>query len=316
MSLILDNKRLIFVGGKGGVGKTTASSAIALHLSEKQATTAKAVNGKILLFSTDPAHSISDSFNIRIGDAPTQITNTLDGIEVNVEQLTNQFKGRHKEAIQELLTKAASLDKKDTEHALELAIPGIDEFMSLLKLSSFIESNIYRTIVVDTAPTGHTLKLLSTPSGVNSWLMFFSGLHSRYKNLMRTFMGADTNSIDDFMSSLSDGIYKVHMLTTDTENTEFIIVTIPDLMAIEETKRLSISLYSAGVKVNNMIINNIQTNVDCPFCRSRRNYQNRYIDMINKTYPQTNKIYVPLFPNDINGIAHLNEFKDILFGQQ
>ena len=127
-------------------------------------------------------------------------------------------------------------------------------------------------------------------------------------------MGADINSIDDFMTSLSDGIYKVHMLTTDIEKTEFIIVTIPDLMAIEETKRLYISLYSAGVKINNMIINNIQTNVDCLFCRSRRNYQNRYIDMINKTYPQINKIFVPLFPNDINGITHLNEFKDILFG--
>lgn len=307
MSLILENKRLIFVGGKGGTGKTTTSSAIALHLSERSH------GQKILLFSTDPAHSISDSFNIKIGDTPTQITNTLDGIEVNVEQLTDQFKGRHKEAIQELLTKAASLDKKDAEHALELAIPGIDEFMSLMKLSSFIENNSYKTIVVDTAPTGHTLKLLSTPSGVNSWLMFFSGLHSRYKTLMRTFMGANINSIDDFMTSLSECIYKVHTLITDTEKTEFIIVTIPDLMAVEETKRLYISLYSAGIRVNNMIINNIQTNTDCPFCQSRRNYQNRYIDIINATYPQINKIYIPLFPNDINGITHLRAFKDMLF---
>jgi len=307
MTLTLENKRLIFVGGKGGVGKTTSSAAIALHLSERSQCQ------RILLFSTDPAHSISDSFNTRIGDTPTQITNTLDGIEINVEELTDQFKGRHKEAIQELLTRAASLDKKDTEHALELAIPGIDEFMSLMKLSSLIENSNYKTIVVDTAPTGHTLKLLSTPSGVNSWLMFFSGLHSRYKTLMRTFMGADTNSIDGFMTSLSEGIYNVHTLITDTEKTEFIIVTIPDLMAVEETKRLYISLYSEGIKVNNMIINSVQTNIDCPFCQSRRNYQNRYIDIINATYPQINKIYIPLFPNDINGITYLKAFKDILF---
>lgn len=307
MSLILENKILIFVGGKGGVGKTSVSSAIGLHLSERSQ------GQKILLFSTDPAHSISDSFNVRISGTPTRITNTLDAIEINAEQLADQFKGKHKEAIQELLTRAASLDKKDTERALELAIPGIDEFLSLMKISSFIENDNYKTIVVDTAPTGHTLKLLSTPSGVNSWLLFFSGLCSRYKSLMRTFMGADTNSIDDFMTSLSEGIYKVHTLITDREKTEFVIVTIPDLMAIEETKRLFISLYSAGIKVNNMIINNIQTNTDCPFCRSRMNYQNKYIDIINTAYPQTNKIYIPLFPYDINGMTSLKEFENVLF---
>lgn len=311
MLLTLEDKKLIFVGGKGGTGKTTTSAAVSLHLSERIEQSGQ--YGKILLFSTDPAHSISDSFNIKIGDIPTQVTNTLDAIEIDVEQLTKQFKGRHKGAIQELLTKAANLDKKDTEHALELAIPGIDEFMSLMKLSSFIEHDNYKTIVVDTAPTGHTLKLLSTPSGVNSWLIFFSGLYSRYKNLMRTFMGADTDSINDFITSLSEGIYKVHTLITDAEKTEFVIVTIPDLMAIEETKRLFISLYSAGIKVNNMVINNIQTNVDCTFCRARRNYQNRYIDQINRTYPETNKIYIPLFPEDINGMAHLIAFENALF---
>ncbi len=292
---------------------TTTSAAISLHLSEmaKQ----KGLGEKILLFSTDPAHSISDSFNIKIGDTPTSITDTLDAVEINVDKLMNEFKGQHKDAIQELLTKTASLDQKEADHALELAIPGIDEFMSLIKLSSFLDQNIYKTIVVDTAPTGHTLRLLSMPNAVNSWLIFFSGLHNKYKGIMRLLTGINTKDVESFISTLTEGICKTHLLITDSEKTEFIIVTIPDLMAIEETKRLFISLYSAGVKVNNLIINHIQTSTDCVFCQSRRNYQEKYIYMINVTYPEINKIYVPLFPTDINGIAYLRSFKNILFDQ-
>lgn len=311
MSLILEDKRLVFVGGKGGVGKSSISSAIALHLSEiaKQ----RGLGEKILLFSTDPAHSIGDSFNIKIGEFPTQVTGTLDAVEINIDQLMNEFKGRHKGAIQELLTKAASLDKKDADHALELAIPGIDEFLSLIKLSYFLEQNMYKTIVVDTAPTGHTLRLLSMPNAVNSWLIFFSGLHNRYKGMMRLLTGVNTNDVESFISTLTEGIYKTHILITDREQTEFIIATIPDFMAIEETKRLFINLYSAGIKVNNIIINNIQTSSDCPFCQSRRNYQNKYIDVIDKSYASINKIYIPLFPTDISGIDNLKSFENVLF---
>jgi arsenite-transporting ATPase len=311
MVLNLENKRLIFVGGKGGVGKSTISSAIALHLSER--ITQSGQHGKILLFSTDPAHSIGDSFNVKIGDTPTRITNTLDAVEVDVSQLMSEFRGEHKAAIQELLTKSANLNEQEAERAIELAIPGIDEFMSLVKISTFIDNNIYKTICVDTAPTGHALKLLSTPNIVNSWLIFFSGLHNRYRGVMRTFMGTDSKNIDGFIKSLSDSIYKSYILTTDKDNTEFVIVTIPDLMAVEETKRLIISLYSSGVKVNNIIVNNIQPDNDCVFCKARRNHQNIYINVINTMYQNINKIYIPLFSTDINGMTHLRSFENMLF---
>jgi len=307
----LENKRLIFVGGKGGVGKSSTSSAIALHLSER--ITQSGQHGKILLFSTDPAHSISDSFSIKIGEIPTRITDTLDAIEVDVNQLMYEFKGEHKNAIQELLTKSANLDEKEAERAIELAIPGIDEFMSLVKISTLIDSNTYKTICVDTAPTGHTLKLLSTPNIVNNWLIFFSGLHNRYKGIMRTFIGTDPKNIDGFIKTLSDNVYRSYKLTTDKEQTEFLIVTIPDLMAIEETKRLIINLYSSGIKVNNIVVNNIQPNNDCVFCQARRNHQNRYINAINIMYPDINKIYMPLFSTDVNGLNHLRAFENILF---
>ena len=313
MVLTLENKRLIFVGGKGGVGKSTTSAAIALHLSEIIRQTGQ--HGKILLFSTDPAHSIGDSFNVKIGETPVRITDTLDAVEIDASHLMGEFKDEHKTAIQELLTKTASLNEQEAEHALELAIPGIDEFMALVKVSTFIDNNEYNTICVDTAPTGHTLKLLSTPNIVNSWLIFFSGLHNRYRGLMRTFMGTDPKNIDGFIKTLSDNIYRSYKLTTDKEKTEFLIVTIPDLMAIEETKRLMINLYSSGIKVNNIVINNVQPdNNNCVFCQARRQHQNRYLNVINVMYPDINKIYMPLFSTDINGMGQLRSFENILFG--
>lgn len=310
MVLALENKKLIFVGGKGGTGKTTSASTIALHLSERMKQ--RGQTGKILLFSTDPAHSIGDSFNVKIGDTPTPITSTLDCVEIDADQLMSEFKNENKNAIQELLTKTANLNEKEAEQALDLTIPGIDEFMSLVKLSSFIDNNTYKTICVDTAPTGHTLRLLAAPTVVNSWLMFFSGLHNRYKGIMKL-LGANTKDIDTFIKHMSEDIYKTYTLIKDKDKTEFVIVTIPDLMAIEETKRLVISLYSAGVKVNNMIINNVQSNLDCAFCRARRSHQDRYINMVNTMYPEINKIYMPLFPEDINGMTHLRAFEKMLF---
>lgn len=289
---------------------TTTSSTIALHLSGRLAQTGQ--KGKILLFSTDPAHSISDSFNVKIGNIPTRVTDTLDAVEIDTDQLMGEFKEANQSAIRELLTKTANLNEREADHAMDLTIPGIDEFMSLVKLSEFIDNNIYRTICVDTAPTGHTLRLLGAPNVVNSWLMFFSGLHNRYKGIMKL-MGAKTGDIDTFIKNLSGSIYRAHTLITDKEKTEFLIVTIPDLMAIEETKRLVISLYSAGVKVNNMVINNIQSNLDCAFCEARRNHQDRYINIVNTMYPDINKIYMPLFAGDINGMTYLKAFENALF---
>jgi arsenite-transporting ATPase len=289
---------------------TTTASTIALRLSERLVQTGQ--KGKILLFSTDPAHSIGDSFNVKIGDTPTRITNTLDAVEIDADQLMGEFKGTNQGAIRELLIKTTHLNEKEADHAMDLTIPGIDEFMSLVKLSEFIDNNTYRTICVDTAPTGHTLRLLGAPNVVNSWLMFFSGLHNKYKVIMKL-MGAKTGDIDIFIKNLSASIYRAHTLIRDKDKTEFVIVTIPDLMAIEETKRLVISLYSAGVKVNNMVINNIQSNLDCAFCRARRNHQNRYIHIVDTMYPDINRIYMPLFAEDINGMSYLKAFENILF---
>lgn len=302
--IILENKKLIFVGGKGGTGKTTTSSAISLHLSEQ--------GHKILLFSTDPAHSLSDSFNIKINDYPTRITSTLDAIEINADKLMEEFKIDHRDAIQALFLRGTRLNKDEIDSAMDLAIPGIDEFIALTKLSFLV--NKYDTIVVDTAPTGHTIRLLSMPSVVNNWAMLFLRLHNRYKNIIGMVIGERIHdSVDDLINSLSVSIYNIYTLMTDKEKTEFIIVTIPDLMAIEETKRLIISLYSAGIKVNNMVLNNIQTNLECDFCRSRRKHQDRYIKEIDNLYPTINKIYVPLYPEDINGMLSLRSFENILF---
>ena len=150
--------QLLLFGGKGGVGKTTCATATALRLS------ALAPNRSFLLVSTDPAHSVRDSL---AGYVPSS---RLHVLELDAQQCLTEFREQNGGMLREIAAAGTFLDDEDIHQFLSLSLPGLDELMALLKISSWVESGQYDCIVVDTAPSGHTLRLLAMPDLIRRWL--------------------------------------------------------------------------------------------------------------------------------------------------
>ena len=138
---------MIFLGGKGGVGKTTCALALGLQLAEK---------GKTLVVSTDPAHSLADSLGLANGEA---LPDRFHWLELDAAAELDRFKQRHEAEIRHLLDTSSYLEEEDINALLDLGIPGLDEIMGFRKVMDVFESGDYQYIVVDTAPTGHSLRL-------------------------------------------------------------------------------------------------------------------------------------------------------------
>src|SRR5215213_1719464 len=154
--------RYLFFGGKGGVGKTTAASATALVLLNKLKR-----NDFVLLFSTDPAHSLSDSLDTKVGNRLVEVKQfrgaRLVAYEMDASLALERFRAAHGEVLAEIAERGTLLDEEDINQLLNLSLPGLDEVMSLFELSEVDREGKYARIVVDTAPSGHTSRLLRLP---------------------------------------------------------------------------------------------------------------------------------------------------------
>ena len=194
----LDNNdlKLIIFGGKGGVGKTSCAIATALALSE---------NFKTLLISTDPAHSVSDCLEQQIGFKVVKVNGTvnLSAIEVVADEALSVFIDGHQAELKKLLETSTNLDNQDIDEMLTLSIPGIDEVMSFKTITDFIEKGEFDKYVVDTAPTGHALRLISSPKLLDEWIKVAARMRWKYRYMITSFSGSyHQDEVDAFLFSL------------------------------------------------------------------------------------------------------------------
>jgi len=293
----LEARKIVIFGGKGGVGKTTAAAAYALSLAEANP------NEKLLVFSTDPAHSLSDSFG-KEGLA------NLDVMEIDPGKWFEELKQRYRSWTDELFESLSGgsrmeikFDREAMRELVELTPPGIDEIAALGTISDLLDLERYQTLILDTAPTGHLIRFLELPQVAISWIRTFMKLLLKYRDVMRA------NQVAEELVALSKSIKKVIALLTDPERCEFVGVAIPERMSLEETADLAKSLERLKVPFKRLLINGLILENDCKFCRSRRKMQEEVIGEFQKKFRRHSvEIFVaPQQPHEITGPKALRE---------
>src|SRR5262249_13564986 len=251
---------LLFVGGKGGVGKTTVAGAIAVRLARADA------SRRILLLSTDPAHSLGDLFRTAVGDAPNAIAGGPPNLHVLEPGAAHAVAGRRKEvdaALDDISSSSgATAGATDgAEELLDLAPPGIDELFGILSVVD--ARTAYDLVIVDTAPTGHALRLLEMPDAAREWTQVLLRLLLKYRSLVRPGrLGAD-------LVDVSKSIRELQGLLRDGARTRFILVTRAAEVPRRESARLLVRLRRLHLAVPALVVNALTLDPGrCAWCRT------------------------------------------------
>lgn len=306
--------QFIMFGGKGGVGKTSMAAASSLRFSKEYAK--RRVNEKILIFTTDPAPSLADSFGQPIGSEPTAIhgAKNLFAMEVNAKKVLEEFKKEYGDDIMDILQQGTYLADEEAEEVFSLDIPGLDEVMGLKKITDFMESQEYGLYIVDTAPTGHTLRLLTLSELLDDWIKFLASLWWKYHAMVRQFARKErVEKADEFLLEMKRTVKKVRELLQDEKRTEFVVVTIAESMGVRETEDLIQTLEQFHIPSRHIIINNVFPKEASEFVKTKRKNQEKYLDEIKKKFSGHIITEVLLQADEIQGIKSLESLGEQLF---
>jgi len=306
----------VFIGGKGGVGKTTVSAATALWFARK--------GKKTLIISTDPAHSLSDSFERNIGYNPTPIAENLEALEIDPDMAMQEYQAKMKEQ-QALNPGMGGMDMGMMQEQMDMASmsPGIDEAAAFDKFLQYMTTDEYDIIIFDTAPTGHTLRLLSFPEMMDSWVgkmikirRQVGSMAKAFKNIM-PFMGdeeEEDRALED-MEETKKQIREARGIMADPERTSFKTVITPEEMSIYESERAMEALKKNNMLTDGVIVNQIQPEeADCEFCQARREIQEKRLEMIKEKFGNQVIAEIPLLNHEVKGMEELKKIGEILYG--
>src|SRR5215207_1201992 len=312
--------RYLFFGGKGGTGKTTAAAATALALLD-----AAGAGESLLLFSTDPAHSLSDSTGVEVGDRTAEVARRgagddaprLFAREMDAAAALGAFKERHRAVLAEIADRGTILDEADINDLLDLSLPGMDEVMALFELSEVERAGDFARAVVDTAPSGHTSRMLRLPEVFARWVGALDVMSEKHRYMVAHFARRGRvreDEVDLFLRDLASRVAAVRAMLFDPARASFVLVTIPEAMAFEETARYFDSLRAEGAPVTDLVVNRVERGHGrCPFCRARAGMQSRWLDSIAQEFETLRQRRVPLFPSEVRGAEALREFAGVLW---
>jgi arsenite-transporting ATPase len=271
--------RIILFTGKGGVGKTTVAAATGIKTSQ--------LGYRTLIISTDPAHSLSDSFQKELKPYPTKVRDNLYAMEVDVEFELE----RHWNSIKEYLTIFFKSQGIEDIIAEELAIfPGFDELASLLHLLNYYEREEFDVIILDCAPTGETLRLLSVPEVAKWYMNRFFGIEKKVLKLVKPLAEPIINvplPSEEVLDKIQELYIKMSKLKDilESEKTTVRIVMNPEKMVIRESERAFTYLNLFGYTVDCIIVNKIFPRDAGDYFSKWFELQEKYMSEVKERFP-------------------------------
>ena len=293
------NMRLLLFGGKGGVGKTTASAATALELALRHP------ERSLLLISTDPAHSLQDSFS---GAEPPP---NLKVLELDAQAYLHDFQEKNRQRLREIASRGTFLDEEDINRFMELSLPGMDELMAFLEISRWVKEGAYDGIIMDTAPTGHTLRLMEMPDMIRKWLEALDALLAKHRYMKKLFRGSyERDDLDHFIEGLAASVKQMEKLLKDHQQCRFVPVMQAEALSIEETLDLIRELQRLRIGVVDVVINRLYPESPCLTCRHVRARQLQELARIfhEPVFSHLRLWGVPMYPEEIRGMESLRSF--------
>ena len=323
------HRRVLFVGGKGGVGKTTIAAALAVAAADR--------GRRCLVVSTDPAHSLGDVFDTPVGGTERPLADRLIGLEIDPEDEAE----RHIDAVKlqmKGLVHPRMYAEVDRQLDLARLAPGTMEAALLERMAELMgeAGRRFDLVIFDTAPTGHTLRLLSLPEIMTAWtegLLRHDEHASRLSSVLRRFGGGprrdDVSLVgagpgghpEDSRAARLTAILRTRQaklrqareLLLDPEATAFILVLNPDRLSILESRKALASLERAHVPVSGLVVNRVlPDDATGDFLEARRRQEAPYRREIEQSFAQLPRLTVPLLAGDVHGLEPLRRFGRLL----
>jgi arsenite/tail-anchored protein-transporting ATPase len=299
--------QFVFYGGKGGVGKTTCAAARAI---------ADAAGGaRVLVVSTDPAHSLGDALGVRLSSKPRLIPidhrsakasaerrgararrfreqGTLHAAELDAPRAFARWVANHRQALSDIVEHGTWLDRDDVDALLDLPIPGVDELVGMVEIVRMAAVSSYDAVIIDTAPTGHTLHLLSAPETVASVAEVLDALQQEHRLIREQFArGGRPEAADRLIALIAGEARETGALLRDAARTAFEWVMLPEALSLAESADGLRALDRARVPVREIIVNRvIPPGPACPICDRRRAEERQIVARTLRTIGRTRRV--------------------------
>jgi arsenite-transporting ATPase len=293
---------LLLFAGKGGVGKTTLACATAVHLARK-------FKGKeVFLFSTDPAHSLTDCLGARVGPEPTMLAPGLTAMEIDATREFESFQSEYAEDLETSLRKKTSaidlkFDREVMERIMDLSPPGLDEVMTLTMAMDYLSKGSYDILVLDSAPTGHLVRLLELPEIINQWIKVIFGLLLKYRKVLHL------PRISERLIRISKGLKHLRTILTDPARSALYAVSNLTEMSFLETKDLMAASDRMGIHAPVLFLNLATPVGDCPLCSALVLRESQVKRKCQKTFSGKHQtlIYRQSEPRGLKRLADLGQ---------
>jgi arsenite-transporting ATPase len=302
--------RVLLFTGKGGVGKTTVAAATAVR--------SAASGQRTLVMSTDPAHSLGDSFELEIGSDPTQISELLWAQQIDAqERLEDNWR-----EIQDYMIQLMNWAGTETIQAEELTVlPGLDEIFALIDVKTHVESGNYDALIVDCAPTAETLRLLSLPDVMQWYIERIFPVERRIVKTVRPIMSRVTtlpiagDRVFDAVERLHRNLDAVKKILTDETTASVRLVVNLEKMVIAEARRTYTYLGLFGYRVDAVVVNRVlPPDVTDPYFGKWKDIQAEHLLTVHESFDPVPILSARLFDREMVGVSLLEEMGDEVYG--